>query len=839
MERWKQELKLAFLKLEKLTHKEKFLHQCIAKRLIPKGLQLNVNISAGSSTSEMLYRVNDALVSAGTTILKAVYNDVKCTLQRAKQHVDTLRNTGILQFGQTAVNRTVYQVKKHSKSICQNIPGTHSRKLAELAETTEPPFDPNKVGKGSVKVVGFPTKLDSNSKTIPLEQTTQAELEKSIHKPTHRGKRSKTQRKARQRWRQQRQRQNHYVPTEEELSRFDPIILVDNFVPTKEQIEVCRMSKATAPTPKEPIDVSDQLIGFHGFSERMRWHRHFEMEKRKQDQDPDGEEEFVKRPWYRPTTKAAPRNNPELETFLAACQRDFLEVKNRRRIRDNMRPGLRKAIKELRDLPITHGAACRYADKSAVTVITSLKEDDQIIKETLTDPRHYDQLEEDPTRQVKKKIQDWTNKWQSKAALTEDIAQYVTDIDNTHPARCKPLIKTHKKKPYPYRLLLSGSGTPVQPLSKLVQQAIAHLTDHLTYQVIDTKEFLCKIQEINLTMAPLPKDACLAVCDVVALYPSVDNAMGVPAVKLQLSKFPSPLDIPKDCIVEALEIALNNNSCEYTDGEGKRTNAAPNSGTAMGPCHACDYVDVFMGQLDEKLVAESPVPLLSSLQGQQGNKELSYLDWSRFRDDGFSILPNEERAKDFEDFLQTLHPGISWTVSCGKTKDYLDLTVSINEEGVLETDVYSKNSNSYLPPFSCHAPSVFRGVAMGIGTRLRMLVSDDRVLEQRVQEYAKYLTMSGWKWTKAIKGVRQGARRDRKQLLHDKPEKQEKKIAWITTYDPRVPSKTAIIKKNIHMLHADPNNKEIFPRGMVVAADRKRKKLGTNVHANSTKENKR
>ena len=202
------------------------------------------------------------------------------------------------------------------------------------------------------------------------------------------------------------------------------------------------------------------------------------------------------------------------------------------------------------------------------------------------------------------------------------------------------------------------------------------------------------------------------------------------------------------------------------------------------------------------------------------------MNWSRFRDDGFCILPNEEKAQDFEDFLQTLHPGIKWTVSCGKRKDYLDLTVSITEEGRLETDVYSKNSNSYLPPFSCHAPSVFRGVAVGIGTRLRMLVSDDKTLEKRIHEYAKYLTMSGWKWTKALKGVKRGANRDRKELLQEKPDKRKKKkIAWISTFDPRVPPKTDIIKRNLHLLHADPNNEEIFPKGMVVAADKKRKNL--------------
>lgn len=41
--------------------------------------------------------------------------------------------------------------------------------------------------------------------------------------------------------------------------------------------------------------------------------------------------------------------------------------------------------------------------------------------------------------------------------------------------------------------------------------------------------------------------------------------------------------------------------------------ATPNKGTSMGPCHACDYVDVFTGELDEKLVNTATVSLLTSI----------------------------------------------------------------------------------------------------------------------------------------------------------------------------------------------------------------------------------
>ena len=70
--------------------------------------------------------------------------------------------------------------------------------------------------------------------------------------------------------------------------------------------------------------------------------------------------------------------------------------------------------------------------------------------------------------------------------VDEDIANFVRNIDNSHPAICKPLVKTHKKPPYPYRLLLASSGSPTHPLSKFIQLSLAHLTKKLPYQLVDT-----------------------------------------------------------------------------------------------------------------------------------------------------------------------------------------------------------------------------------------------------------------------------------------------------------------------------------------------------------------
>ena len=113
----------------------------------------------------------------------------------------------------------------------------------------------------------------------------------------------------------------------------------------------------------------------------------------------------------------------------------------------------------------------------------------------------------------------------------------------------------------------------------------------------------------------------------------------------------------------------------------------------MGPCHACDYVDVFMGELDQITVNKSPVPLISLLLPTNLKECNKDLDWSWFRDDGIIFLKDESHVKPFSDHLEKLHPDIKWEVESGKQMNYLNLTVKLIN-GKIETDEYSKSSHN-------------------------------------------------------------------------------------------------------------------------------------------------
>ena len=111
----------------------------------------------------------------------------------------------------------------------------------------------------------------------------------------------------------------------------------------------------------------------------------------------------------------------------------------------------------------------------------------------------------------------------------------------------------------------------------------------LSYKAHDTKtiqQIIIQLNRLWQRLGGLPHTAKKVAADAKKLYPCVDNNMGIPAVKRLLEGHPNPDGLPTDLIIDALTICLEENFCEFCNEYFK-----VNSGTAMGPCHSCDYAD--------------------------------------------------------------------------------------------------------------------------------------------------------------------------------------------------------------------------------------------------------
>ena len=88
-----------------------------------------------------------------------------------------------------------------------------------------------------------------------------------------------------------------------------------------------------------------------------------------------------------------------------------------------------------------------------------------------------------------------------------------------------------------------------------------------------------------------------------------------------------------------------------------------------------------------------------------GKAEFKPYLWWRYIDDIFFLWEHgEEKLKTFIDNIDKIHPTIRFTADWSKTSiNFLDVTVSI-AEGVIETDLYVKptDSHQYRLLSSCH-----------------------------------------------------------------------------------------------------------------------------------------
>ena len=267
---------------------------------------------------------------------------------------------------------------------------------------------------------------------------------------------------------------------------------------------------------------------------------------------------------------------------------------------------------------------------------------------------------------------------------------------------------------------------------------------------------------------------------------------------------------------------LKCNACGYQPSDGIWQYFYHNRGTSTGPCHACEYVDIFMGNMDDHIVENSPVPLLSSLLTANQKTVNSDLDFTRYRDDGINILLDSGHKDTFYNHLNSINRNIKWTSpdwneqnDFGLKADYLDLEIKL-KNGFIEVEDNSHSDHNYIPRTSCHPPSVFKGLRLGVGIQLRRNCSSDISFDLKMEERIKQFACTGWNEDSTKNEILKAKNMNRRELLFGEKKKKRKNIsAWATKWDPRIPAKGKIIHEYKNILYSDPVCKKIFSEGSI------------------------
>ena len=263
----------------------------------------------------------------------------------------------------------------------------------------------------------------------------------------------------------------------------------------------------------------------------------------------------------------------------------------------------------------------------------------------LNDSEVYISLRDDPTVDMIRKVNGRVEKLHNDGYISQSTLQYLMVTNDATAGRFYLLPKIHK---------ISGCNTLTEKISEFVDSQLKPLVSQIPSFVKDTNHFLNKLKVIGT----FPDGAILVTIDVVGLYPHIPHDEDLTAVRKALDNRCDSEILTND-IVDQVELVLKNYNFEF---DGKHY--LHKRGTAIGTRNAPSSANLFMHDLESKLLAWAPVkPFI----------------WLRYIDDIFMVwTEGEEKLLEFlKNFHDTIKFTFDWSRDC---INYLDVQV-INKGG--------------------------------------------------------------------------------------------------------------------------------------------------------------
>ena len=298
------------------------------------------------------------------------------------------------------------------------------------------------------------------------------------------------------------------------------------------------------------------------------------------------------------------------------------------------------------------------------------------------------------------------------------------------PGRLYGLPKIHKgikegKRIPACRPIVSNSGANTEYISALVDHYSKSQVRKLPSYVEDSPDIL-RICEAENEKGPQPLHSFPVTVDVTSLYtniPANGESGGIQAFEKALNgrTKKEKSTMPTNFLITLLEMVLDGNIFQFGEQLWQQK-----IGTAMGTKVAPTYACLFMGWLEGEL-----------LKTWSGEKP--YL-WRRYIDDIFFLWHGTvDELELFINHLNSQHSHIKFTATYDenlKSIPFLDMQVTINREGFIQTDLFKKDTAKcqYLLPSSCHPAHITRNIPYSLAYRLLRICSSEQDFNKRIEE---------------------------------------------------------------------------------------------------------
>ena len=139
--------------------------------------------------------------------------------------------------------------------------------------------------------------------------------------------------------------------------------------------------------------------------------------------------------------------------------------------------------------------------------------------------------------------------------------------------------------------------------------------------------------------------------------------------------------------------------------------------------------------------------------------------------------------------------------------------------GKLITDLYKKPSDrcQYLLPSSCHPSHITKNIPYNLCYRLLRICSNKETLKFRLEELKDLLVQRGYRLKSIEDAMKKVLETPREEALKIVKKKKNERTIFVITYNPALPSVSAILQKHWRVMTHDPYLKKVFPEPPMVA----------------------
>lgn len=484
---------------------------------------------------------------------------------------------------------------------------------------------------------------------------------------------------------------------------------------------------------------------------------------------------------------------PALDMYIKLVTKDIIQGVSTNKHDHNLTSTQRNIVKTLAN---RDDIVIKPADKGGSIVIWPTKKYISEAHRQLGNTQHYLKLDHDPTKEYTTLINNTLRDLYDRQLITRTDLDYLTPT-NTNAGRFYLLPKIHKLHPsqlytadIPGRPIVSNNNTPTERLSKFLDHHLKHIPTRLPSHVQDTPHLLRIIRDLNNTHA-FDNNTILATLDVTSLYTNIPHSDGITSLR-DVLRNPITKKDPQ-ALLTLIDLVLKYNYFEFNNEYFLQIH-----GTSMGTPVAPTYANIFMGTLENKILANLP------------HKPTVYL---RYIDDIFIIWEHgEQQFHKLVTLLNNAHATIKFTSEHStRSINFLDTSI-ILENGKLTTTLYKKptDKQQYLHFHSHHPRHCKVGIPSGQSVRLRRICSNDSDYTKRVDDLCDTLTQRDYPQTLLNEFRHKALALDRNQVLEPRKKTDAPLINFITKYSNGLPNVKSILRKYEHLLQSNDRLKRIF-----------------------------